>query len=225
MHDVDHLSVDQYLILDGTFLLHFSFPFSYFVLLVEAKSKDIFLAQSFFFLLPLIHFDHLVVYFLFFIKLAFNVLQSALLLLHRLLGEVQLGLGLRILIDTLLQQGALLEEGVQRPGTLNLQQLLGLLLLQDGDGVLCVDAETLEDPLPLLPGLLVLLDDVLPLILDEDRRHAGLPDGAVEGDAVTIDIQLVRVLALILQCDLIKIKIKCWNYNIITFFLPGSLLC
>ena len=85
---------------------------------------------------------------------------------------------------------------------LHLQQLLGLILLENDDRVVDADVETSQDSLPLLSclSLLFLCVRVLP-----QQRHSGSPpvcDRSLECDGLAINFGLVCIVTFISQGDL-----------------------
>ena len=131
---------------------------------------------------------------------------------------LKLGLGSAVLVDALLQQGRFLKqerskrclherevdrdlkERVEVARAFHLEQLLGLLLLQDGDRVVRVDAEALQDPLALLSRLLRRLLHLRQLLVhDEHRALAIVSYRPLEGDRTAVGLRLVGVLPLVPQ--------------------------
>ena len=72
-------------------------------------------------------------------------------------------------------------------------------MLQDGNWIVGVDPETLQDSLALFPGFFgLLVDDLSTEVLDQDRSLTTVRNGSGERYASTINLRFVGVLSFIL---------------------------
>ena len=112
-------------------------------------------------------------------------------------------LGGEVVVEALLDQRGLLEELVEPVRGLDLEHLLGLVLLQDHHRRVHLDLELVQDPLALLLRLPRLPDHVPQvLVLEQVGRGARLVDGALEGDGGAVELGLVGVLPGVPEGDL-----------------------